>query len=372
MPLLLAGAARGGPWPALLSFYPILAFGMAVAMALRLDRARIAVVVLMVVAADLALAAAATRPALLLAPAVFLAVDFVALAWTRERGIVSGASLLWLAALVIEAALAIWLGMPENARLADRIGAPLVPFELPCRLPQGAALVIAGAGVTLGSRFFARRAAMDAGLLWAMVASTLGLAAPPGGARAWLATALMVMVIASFEESLALAYQDELTGLPGRRALAEALVRLRGDYAIAMVDIDHFKRLNDRYGHAVGDQILRMVASRLTDPSAKVYRYGGEEFAVIVRGVDRARAGRLIDAMRARVAGSAFVTRAPDRPREAPRKRPQPAADRAGIRVTISAGFAVRGEGELPDSVVSRADRALYKAKENGRNRVEG
>ena len=60
-----------------------------------------------------------------------------------------------------------------------------------------------------------------------------------------------------------MAYHDELTGLPGRRALNEALLRVGSRYAVAMVDVDHFKHFNDAYGHEVGDQVLRMVAAQL-------------------------------------------------------------------------------------------------------------
>src|SRR2546426_9194380 len=83
-----------------------------------------------------------------------------------------------------------------------------------------------------------------------------------------------------------MAYEDTLTGLPARRALNEALLRLGGQYSVAMIDVDHFKRINDRHGHDVGDQVLKMIAAKLAQVSGggKAYRYGGEEFAVIFPG----------------------------------------------------------------------------------------
>lgn len=80
-----------------------------------------------------------------------------------------------------------------------------------------------------------------------------------------------------------MAYQDELTSLPGRRALKEYLLKLGSEYTIAMFDIDHFKKFNDTHGHDVGDQVLRMVASKLATVSGrgKSFRYGGEEFTLV-------------------------------------------------------------------------------------------
>src|SRR2546421_12493897 len=88
-----------------------------------------------------------------------------------------------------------------------------------------------------------------------------------------------------------MAYQDSLTQLPARRALNEALLRLGSQYTVGMVDVDHFKRINDSHGHDVGDQVLKMVAARLAQVGGggRAYRYGGEEFAVIfaVRRADQ-------------------------------------------------------------------------------------
>ncbi|MER3423211.1 MAG: GGDEF domain-containing protein, partial [Nitrospiraceae bacterium] len=79
----------------------------------------------------------------------------------------------------------------------------------------------------------------------------------------YFAAAGLVLTLAVLQTSYAMAYHDDLTGLPGRRALNETLLKLSGRYTIAMVDVDHFKTFNDQYGHDVGDQVLRMVASHV-------------------------------------------------------------------------------------------------------------
>src|SRR5439155_477780 len=78
-----------------------------------------------------------------------------------------------------------------------------------------------------------------------------------------LATGALILIVAVVEASYHMAYQDSLTGLPARRALNEALLRLGGHYTVAMLDVDHFKRINDHHGHDVGDQVLKMIAAKL-------------------------------------------------------------------------------------------------------------
>lgn len=97
---------------------------------------------------------------------------------------------------------------------------------------------------------------------------------------------MLMLVAAVAHEAYQMAFRDELTGLPGRRALNERLQRLGRDYVIAMVDVDHFKKFNDTHGHDVGDQVLRLVASQLrkVGGGGKAYRYGGEEFTLLFPG----------------------------------------------------------------------------------------
>src|SRR5256712_6133091 len=103
--------------------------------------------------------------------------------------------------------------------------------------------------------------------LWARAAAFLGLTAVrPGNPDPMtfsLATACLILIAAVVEASYHMAYEDSLTGLPARRALTEALLRQGGHYAVAMADVDHFKQINDRHGHDVGDQVLKMVAVKL-------------------------------------------------------------------------------------------------------------
>src|SRR5690606_34832694 len=107
-----------------------------------------------------------------------------------------------------------------------------------------------------------REKSTDAGLGWATLGALLALAAPAQStARGiWMLAAGLVVIIALVETAYVMAYHDELTGLPARRALNQTLASLRAPYTVAIVDVDHFKSFNDRYGHDVGDEVLRMVA----------------------------------------------------------------------------------------------------------------
>ena len=140
--------------------------------------------------------------------------------------------------------------------------------------------------------------------------------APVGKASdAYVATAALILAASLIETSYVLAYHDELTGIRGRRAFNESLLSLDQQYAIAIVDIDHFKKFNDTYGHDVGDQVLCMVAKRLSDVGGdgQAFRCGGEEFAIVFRNTSAKEAFEHLDALRQIIEKSTFQVRGADR-----------------------------------------------------------
>ena len=161
-----------------------------------------------------------------------------------------------------------------------------------------------------------------------------------------------------------MAFVDALSGLRNRRALDEAMERLSGIYAIAMVDIDHFKSFNDTHGHAAGDVVLREVAARLRrHAGAAPYRYGGEEFCIVFEDGAVERADDLLEAVRVAIEAHAIRIR--------PIGRDGKPGKPKDVKVTASFGVADRSEKcKTPKDVISAADKALYKAKAAGRNRV--
>lgn len=193
----------------------------------------------------------------------------------------------------------------------------------------------------------------------------------PGVVAAFAAAAGLAFGLAIVLESWSMAYVDELTGLPGRRALEEQLHQLGNRYVIAMLDVDHFKRFNDTYGHDVGDQVLRLVASRLQKgtPGAKAFRYGGEEFTLVFPGRSLTEASAPLEALRTDIQTSGFNPRRGER--RSGTANPQDSETEDALRVTVSIGAAESSNPHRdPWSVLMTADRALYRAKQTGRNRV--
>ncbi|MBK9035094.1 MAG: sensor domain-containing diguanylate cyclase [Myxococcales bacterium] len=158
-----------------------------------------------------------------------------------------------------------------------------------------------------------------------------------------------------------LAHVDPLTGALNRRGIEQQVPTLAPDDAevmsVAMVDVDHFKRINDSVGHAAGDLVLRQIAATLTGvlrAADAVVRYGGEEFLLVLPGVAFADATAVAERVRAAVAAA-------------------PTAVPGGeVGATVSIGVAERRPGELREAMIARADAALYAAKAAGRNRVHG
>ncbi|MES2739387.1 MAG: CHASE domain-containing protein [Pseudomonadota bacterium] len=167
------------------------------------------------------------------------------------------------------------------------------------------------------------------------------------------------------DELVLLASTDSLTGLPNRR---QFMARLEGEHArlqrdpaacatVLMLDLDHFKSINDEHGHAMGDAVLRHVAALMLDGQRKIDtlgRVGGEEFAILLPGTDLAQARMFAERLRQRVAGAPVM------------------AGAVPIAVTMSIGMAsLSGAEPAYDAVLVRADKALYGAKRGGRNRIE-
>ncbi len=174
-----------------------------------------------------------------------------------------------------------------------------------------------------------------------------------------------------------MAYRDELTGLPGRRALNERLKMLGGTFTIAMLDVDHFKRFNDTYGHDVGDEVLKLVASRIRRVSGggTAYRYGGEEFCVVFPRRTVEEAVEPLERVREEIATYTMSIRnrnlRPVRAKDGSRKRGATRLGSNQVSVTISAGLAARSaEHPDADAVIAAADKKLYQAKKAGRNRL--
>jgi diguanylate cyclase (GGDEF)-like protein len=368
------------------------------------------------------------------AVAFLLPLNFIAFSVFRERGFVFPAIVPRLALLFFESVFVAIICRP-----GETVGPVILHSRFLGRtpwtpLPALGLLAFAAALGVLMVRLLLYRKPTESGLLWALLATFLSFQVGAVGpaATAYLATAGLILVSSIIENSYFLAYHDELTTLPARRAFNDALLRLEEPYAIAVVDIDHFKKFNDTYGHETGDEVLRMVAAKLAGVTGggRAYRVGGEEFSILFPGKSSKEAMPHLELLRSVIEVATFRMRggkerrgtarnpnasAPDsrtqvtrskseegpdlrstdlrsndlrsqdrrgaerraRPRRPPaqRKKTAPAVVEPAnhdISVTVSIGAAEpNARLRSVEQVIQAADQALYRAKQSGRNRVE-
>jgi diguanylate cyclase (GGDEF)-like protein len=300
------------------------------------------------------------------------------LALLRDRGVLArggvvqvvGSCLIGVAAYVV---------FRDAARVADFQDAHFLPTGLRVAaefVPEATAVLGTAALAAVLYGVYRWRGPVERALLWC--ALSLGASVLPSVAEAQASFLLMaaglVLAISVLETSYFMAYRDELTGLPARRALVRDLEQIAGKYTVAMVDVDHFKKFNDKYGHDVGDQVLQLVASRLTGGpgGGKAYRYGGEEFTLLYPGRVKDEAFPYAESVRRSVEISTFSLRAWNRPRKKPveGKKPKTKKRPKKLSVTVSVGLADSVGESNPEAALKRADEALYQAKRGGRNRV--
>jgi len=319
---------------------------------------------------------------------LLLPLNFVLLSVAKEKGFtfssIAPAGLL----LFVESVTVAVLCRPDSLAAAPHaLRHPILASPL----PFATLVAFAAAAIVLLIRFVLFHKPVESGLLWALAASFLALRFGGAGRipSAYFATAGFILAVSMVETSYLLAYYDELTALPSRRAFHDALVRLELPYTIAIVDIDHFKRCNDTYGHDTGDQALRLVASRLARVTGggKAYRCGGEEFAIVFAGKTTREVFDHLERLRANIEASSFRLRGQDRRLEArgpDRRNARPRSQGDAVRqlarakvstelsVTASIGVATcNQENSSAEEVIQAADKALYRAKTTGRNRVE-
>jgi diguanylate cyclase (GGDEF)-like protein len=372
-------------------YYCAVIGGMLLAWRFRSSRVFLALLILFLAGQALSLAAAGhTRagPAFE-AVAVLVPLNFILIAAMQERGItvttLAPAGVVLFVQCVIVAVL---LQSGDGPAIHSHHAAATVV------LPGYVLASFSVAGVTLLTRSLVTRKPVDSSFLWSLAAFFLAVhfAGSTRLAAVYSATAGCVLAVSIIETSYLLAYHDELTTLPSRRAFNDALLRLQEPYSVAVVDIDHFKRFNDTYGHDTGDEVLRLVASNLSRVTGggQAFRCGGEEFAILFPGKTTADVLDHLEKLRARIETSEFHIRHDDR-RQLPRgpdRRSQRSRGRgraghairqlaqertsAPLSVTVSMGVAASVKNKVhPDAIVQAADKALYRAKANGRNRIE-
>jgi diguanylate cyclase (GGDEF)-like protein len=334
--------------------------------------------------------------AVLTAAAIFVPANILLVLVLPERGIVHFRNYRWLLLGLVEVLVTAWIATAGHTPLSGTAWHAALDHWLLRATPTpllGRLIIVAAFAVAV-FKAWTQRLPLDVGMAGAIVAFFIACEWPTTAAvyGVFVFAAGAMLLLAVLQESHRMAFRDELTGLPSRRALQERLVALGPTYTIAMVDVDHFKKFNDTHGHDVGDQVLKMVGARLAEVEGggKAFRYGGEEFAVLFPDRQMEEALPALETLRQNIENYKMSVRTEQQRRnEARRDRdrrtmtksafalahpdaPPLRSNRAeSLSVTVSIGAAQRTELlETPEAIIRLADEALYRAKGAGRNRV--
>lgn len=377
--LLLTLPALSGTASTLATVFPFTVVAAALLLGWRFNRSRLVFAIALLALTEYILLSGLETPRdriFFHALTFLLPINLALVALLPERGTLTAAGLLRWVLLAIQVIIVVFLVQSFPDKALKLLTARMLPARFTAWTPiqQPAILAFLGIGVLLTMAWLREPQSPVRGYFYALIAVFAALSWPAAGSgqELWLATAGLILVIAVIEASYMMAYRDGLTELPSRRALNEALLRLSGQFTVAMVDVDHFKRFNDTYGHDAGDHVLRLVAARLAQAAGggTAYRYGGEEFALVFAGKGQEECLPYLEELRETVETSRFTMRRRFRPRVKP-KNDKGRKSRQAITITVSIGVAERNNrSATPDQVVQAADKALYRAKEAGRNRV--
>lgn len=386
--LVSIGLWHWTPRPELLSTFlpvwPYVVLSLGVALGWRFQRSRLLLTLLVLTLGQpqvVAILVPSFTPFALAAISIVLPVNLLWLAFSPQRHLLSVTNLVRLLFIAGQGAL-IWLAHyyyaeqswailtlnPLQGPVFDLVLQPVFASILPLSM---CAFIVTFLCFILGLCW---RPTMERGAQVMMLLSVVLSQRSTGDeALFYSASAALVLIVALLESSHSMAFRDDLTGLLSRRAPNEYLQCLSGCYTLAMVDIDHFKRVNDTHGHDIGDQVLKMVASCLAKVKGggKAFRYGGEEFTVVFSGKSCDEVLPHLEVLRMTIENSVFSLRSKPRPKNKPKKVTRQQGTSPTLRVTVSMGVAEHSERkQSAEHVVKQADTALYRAKKSGRNKV--
>ena len=402
MILLVAALAQFGNLPKTLSGlttvgpYVVLILGVAISAWFNRGRALIMLVSLLAAFAGYSLAmetadSEARRFAVLAVSTAFSVIvpfNVLLASWFPDGGVRQHRNYRWLLLGLAEILIVLWIAYAGRSSLSGTAWREVLNSRLlkPDPVPLAAQIMIAAAFAAAVLRAWPRRGPkelrreprpVDVGIAAALVAFLVACWWMESARvfSAFIAAAGVTLLVAVLQESHRLAFRDELTNLPSRRALEERLPALGPSYAIAMIDVDHFKQFNDTHGHHVGDQVLKLVAARLAriEGGGQSYRYGGEEFCVIFPECTVDDAMPHLERLCKDIEDYRIAVRGGDRPkgREAGSRLRAARSPEKTLSVTVSIGAAERDDTLIrPLLVIRAADEALYRAKRAGRNRV--
>lgn len=318
---------------------------------------------------------------LYLCSSILIPMNLFLFCFVRERGIFTHSGRLRMGFIAAQGLIVFWIVRfrSDYGAIPELLGRPFIKsaFLSGLALPQSGLLLFLLAGTLMAIRALKRGYPIDLALLGTLAAIgiTLNRIGSQFVPELYITAALVLLTIGLLQDSHRMAFSDDLTGLPSRRALNEQMMMGLGRrYVVAMLDVDHFKRFNDTHGHDVGDQALKMVGAKIAKVKGggRPFRYGGEEFTVIFPRKDLKDATPYLEELRQAIASYELCLRGANRATEAKEGK----AKRSGagceksVSVTVSIGVAASSDNLRPADVIKAADKALYRAKQNGRNQI--
>ncbi|MBU0946646.1 MAG: GGDEF domain-containing protein [Proteobacteria bacterium] len=364
-------------------FAPYLILGVGFLLGWRFHRSRLAFVILLLTLADRILyyfgpggvTGFQSGKEVFQATAILLPVNLALFYLVKERGIFNLQGLMKLL-FILAQPLAVYLLLLKQPQIMRYLSYNFINHPLLDKgnLPQAILFTYAAAILLFMIGSLVSPKPIVRGFFWSLLATAAALHGMNGvpGAAIFFSVAGFIIILSVIETAYAMAYHDELTGLPARRSLNTTMQSLGRHFTIAMLDIDFFKKFNDRYGHDVGDQVLCLVASHISrvGGGGKPFRYGGEEFTVVFPGKSKKEVIPHLENLRESIARAKFGLRGKNRPKKRPNKRTKTTSPKT-VSVTISIGAAEPGPHyNKPAEVIKAADKALYRAKKKGRNCV--
>ncbi len=311
---------------------------------------------------------------LYIAAGLLLPLNLLLFSFLKERGFLTlwGAlRFLWIG---LQLALIVWIIKTPKEAVINFIVKDLIPLDRGLPLPQLVLIAAFFVLLLLVVKHLWKPAYSDPYFIICLILTLIPMYLQEQTALSvFFIGAGLTLVLAIIQDSYRMSYMDELTGLPGRRALREEMLKLSGSFTIAMVDIDFFKKFNDKHGHDVGDEVLKMVASclRQVTGGGRAFRYGGEEFTILFSGKELADTLTPLEELREKVSKRAFILRSRSRPKKKPSTIKRKTTPSKKLFVTISLGVASKSaSAKTPQEVLKNADKALYRAKKKGRNCV--
>lgn len=313
-----------------------------------------------------------------------------------ERGILSLWGFSRLVFILFQVYLGYQLIQSENLSWVHYVKRPLISlnYNIHSYVTQISLILFIVTIIALLLRVIMYQSVLDASFLSVSILSAYGLLIGAEFYPLIFAMIGVTLIVTILRATYFMAFYDELTRLPSRRALGQDMMKLGMKYTIAMLDIDFFKKFNDKYGHDTGDDVLRVVASIIKDVGGggKAYRYGGEEFTILFSGKNIDAALPYLEELREAVALNGFTISGKHATKNGTkRKRKKKSKGKLfaskskkrnhgkslvsqntkKVRITVSIGVAQKNDNSrTTDSVIKEADKALYRAKKKGRNCV--